>query len=959
VRQGHPLTVILRFAALRPAPAPSVLSLESGSAFQNEVREAIEDGEPERLDDLAGDLRESHFVSHAEDVAHGAELLELLARLRESGVPDPDDLAELVRETVAVDTPDGFADDRARARDSVLAAYLLDDDTSAGVALELVRAFEIAASALVDHPDRARIETMLRGAVALPRFLTRPTTTDDDAPSPEEVARYLADQVDALSARYDRLTAALGELGMHAEDELEVSETGTRALLSDLYRSAGDREAGGREPDERRPSTGEPAWEPARSVLLRASARRNVVLSGRALDVIPDSVLETVRGLDLDPAETAVGPLQAELSKAQGETRTQLLHLAGQFGELVRINPKLPPIFLDPRWVLGPVDAPDAPPPLAVTAPGATPTPVRPLGIADLLLVRSHIARYERSEVAAIENVLPHEKLTHTVRRLDATETTATDETERTDLRSLTQSTAEQDSGHTTVQAVGPGVGPLAAEGPTSFARTVTDQVSSTSTARTRRQLVERRLRETEETTEHLVENATNQPVYGVYQWLDKIYEARTFSYGTRLLYDVIVPEPAALFREALGRPRSGLPLPVRPAPFTLKPDDLTSFNWAYYATGHHATGVDAPPPEQVVVSEPFGKQAKDPFATDAATRTLTWAEARTSRIPKGYRATRYAAVIMSSSYEAGFVSVSVGSHSLRIAPANGLFRRTGRLDGERESIPIAVEVTSNGVDPGVSDITVAIEIICEAADELMGAWQVKAHGQILDANRRRFEEYSEAVATRDATARLTLQAMPAGRKAGIVSTEVKRTTLAFLTGQSFAGFNATALDAAGFPYPHAAATGALAPYIRFLEQAIEWNHLAYAFMPYFWGAQTSWVAKVVSTEPDRLFGDFLTSGAARVVLPVRRGFEAAFERFLNKGVVPTTEELLEVGGPLWVSLAEELRGQAAPEGEETPVGEPWEFRIATDLLRARADGSMPKWTLHEGAWTDAPDPAF
>ena len=95
--------------------------------------------------------------------------------------------------------------------------------------------------------------------------------------------------------------------------------------------------------------------------------------------------------------------------------------------------------------------------------------------------------RYERSEVAAIESGLAHERLTHTLRRLDASEMTTTDEKELTDLRSQMQSIAEQENGRTTVQAVGPGVGPLAADGASTFAKTVTDLDSSISTTRTRR----------------------------------------------------------------------------------------------------------------------------------------------------------------------------------------------------------------------------------------------------------------------------------------------------------------------------------------------------------------------------------------------------------------------------------------------------------------------------------------
>jgi hypothetical protein len=114
-----------------------------------------------------------------------------------------------------------------------------------------------------------------------------------------------------------------------------------------------------------------------------------------------------------------------------------------------------------------------------------------------------------------------------------------------------------------------------------------------------------------------------------------------------------------------------------------------------------------------------------------------------------------------------------------------------------------------------------------------------------------------------------------------------------------------------------------------------------------------------VTNESDQRFANFLTSGAARVVLLIRPGYEAAFEQFLHTGAVPSTDVLLDVGSALWVSLIDQLRSEASPEGEETPVGDPWQFRIATDLVRARPDGFMPKWTLNQGTWQDTADPAF
>jgi hypothetical protein len=79
----------------------------------------------------------------------------------------------------------------------------------------------------------------------------------------------------------------------------------------------------------------------------------------------------------------------------------------------------------------------------------------------------------------------------------------------------------------------------------------------------------------------------------------------------------------------------------------------------------------------------------------------------------------------------------------------------------------------------------------------------------------------------------------------------------------------------------------------------------------------------------------------------------------MNTGLTPTTDELLDVGGPLWVSLVEEMRRLNPGPGDEVSVGEPWRVRVPSALMRARADGSMPRWELRGGVWVEQPDPAF
>src|SRR2546422_11319647 len=72
-----------------------------------------------------------------------------------------------------------------------------------------------------------------------------------------------------------------------------------------------------------------------------------------------------------------------------------------------------------------------------------------------------------------------------------------------------------------------------------------------------------------EEAEEHGFDNTGTgkKNISGIYQWVNKVYEAQIFNYGQRLLFDLSVPEPAAFFFDVMaGKPKNSLG--ARPPPF-------------------------------------------------------------------------------------------------------------------------------------------------------------------------------------------------------------------------------------------------------------------------------------------------------------------------------------------------------------------------------------------------------
>ena len=128
--------------------------------------------------------------------------------------------------------------------------------------------------------------------------------------------------------------------------------------------------------------------------------------------------------------------------------------------------------------------------------------------------------------------------------------------------------------------------------------------------------------------------------------------------------------------------------------------------------------------------------------------------------------------------------------------------------------------------------------------------------------------------------------------------------------------------------------------YVRFVQDAIEWENMLFFIYPYFWDSAQNWPFKRFLVHPDPVHREFLRGGAARVVLTVRPGFEDAFTRFVLTGD-PDPGGELPAGTQPYVTIGQEVRSQAFTNYENIPPANP--DRSARPLLYA----------LQQQAWND------
>ncbi len=206
--------------------------------------------------------------------------------------------------------------------------------------------------------------------------------------------------------------------------------------------------------------------------------------------------------------------------------------------------------------------------------------PLKPIGIADLKIVKSKLIGYKANEISHIHNIMKGEANEYTFRELNKTqevfsftsdsssstqrENQSTDKNElkreidsvlKTDLSVNANSSVSLKYGIITNATVSAGIAFSSSKSDSVKAasellsETIEKAVNKveTKTSQTRSST---KLFETESNNKHSFLNnlQDSKHISGIFRWVDKIYEAQVYNYGKRLMYEFIIPEPALFY---------------------------------------------------------------------------------------------------------------------------------------------------------------------------------------------------------------------------------------------------------------------------------------------------------------------------------------------------------------------------------------------------------------------------
>ena len=965
---------LFRFIMVRPADAAAAqdaVDIAPQGALAGELGKAAQEKAPRAaLKAAAAKFAAGHsFVADPAGLKYAAGLQAAGLQLLAGGLKSLEDLLILLEKQfqlapAALAAREDYLAERARVDNSLVALKLASDGRTADPAglARLALLYELplrAAAASPDLDSPAGLSGYLARLIRLPAWLfpaaPAPAAAPQAPPAPAETsaaekeAARLQAAIAALSqvrggdfqgAPVRRAAAAPGAPAGPLNPEAVRLAAGLEGRGLDLGAAAGAA-----------PAAGVAGGVEGAARLGTAQLLRQGVVRGLA-----PQVRQTLQSYNLNlnqqPLPQVMDKLQSNLQLAAskfaiGAIRDKIIHL----GDL------LLPDDGSNEYAGGPGGFTSLP---------KTHGSISPVGVADLLVVKQHLVRYEGGELAHIENVLKTESMSRDTRRFERSEQSLLQENERTSeeerdqqsterfsLQRETSSLLKEDTSLKAGVAVTASYGPMvevkayldyatsssseqSTKQASNFSKDVTTRAASKVVEKVRTVRSSTTINEFEEKAHHGFDNTLGAGhVTGVYQWVDKIYESQVYNYGRRLMFDVMVPEPAAFYIYAQRHQKAEGKSLQKPAEFTLRPDQLDETNYLKYALTYNVTGLEAPPKVYQVIAKTFDdKQLADP---GPATKTAE------VPIPEGYRAIRYEASSSTAYFTNGggpVLTLHVGNYEADLFN-NGYV--PGSLDNEEGNLPVSLFAWK------ILGYTINLEIVLQRTDNKLLDWKMKTHAAITQGYLKMKSDYDNALAAAQAGQTVQISGQNPLTNREIEQAELKKAGITLLTAQQFDGFGAIELSAQGYPQLNFPTSDAQGRYARFFEQAFEWEQMMYFFYPYFWGKKSRWLDRALLNDTDPLFAEFLKAGMARVVFPVRPGFEKAVIHYLETGEIWNGGDPPDINSPMYVSIVKEVQEQQGAPGQEVTQGDPWQVRLPTTLVMLRPDSSLPRWKKDAG----------
>jgi hypothetical protein len=402
------------------------------------------------------------------------------------------------------------------------------------------------------------------------------------------------------------------------------------------------------------------------------------------------------------------------------------------------------------------------------------------------------------------------------------------------------------------------------------------------------------------ETTTRTLENpSAEDPMRIDYFSMMRKWRVRLYRYGLRMTYDIAIPEPGATLRELFAQMDVLTQAIATPFVFGLRPDQVTRDNYLQLAADN---GASVPEPPLEVQSTRLGGQVQGlgklgddegwhffsvpvdvPDNFEVAGVTLDAMIGNVGNDPgRSFTVFGYGA-------PPGLGNIGQASFVVDLTAAVGFL---ANATGSQQIVYFLQNVDAAAV-------TFVITFV--PTPEAMAQWQLAVWQAVHDAARDAYyalqQQYAQEL--EQLTEKLNVDTLTLRREE---NDEIMKGVLRWLLGTGFEFMPkdvAGVFSSAGGDLEHGVTfTGndvGISPamwttmyqyeeMVKFVNEAIEWENVLYFLYSYFWDVPLSWNFIRQIEHPDSTRQAFLRSGSARVVLPVRKGYEQAWLSFVELG---------------------------------------------------------------------------
>jgi hypothetical protein len=610
---------------------------------------------------------------------------------------------------------------------------------------------------------------------------------------------------------------------------------------------------------------------------------------------------------------------------------------------------------------------------------------VKQLGIADYKKVEQTIQGYVEGEVAHIENIMAREYKEKSTRRLRRSEntTSTSSESEReqlsdttstsrfeiqSEIASVLQESKDFSAGVNTNAeftygakfSIGANVNFATHSSKeesnrqaVSQAKDITERAMERVVTKIKQERIEKIIEEFEENNKHGFDNTKgDKHVVGVFRWVDKVYKNQVINYGKRLMFEFMIPEPSKLHVLGMKENSMGKKIDMPDDPRAYKDSDtaIIKFNLMDYSLINEHTVKFWSSKFNVVLKQmpALNKTIGKSFSSSTIASggyhdgQETFDAKETLLLPEGYytkeASVSWAAVSDNDGSQQHGTHVGVGNlrFTNRYAPFPIPDEQTPRVIPTLKKfvgeIPLSVYYLNNFV----FNAQVSIEL--ERTPELYTQWQHETFNAIIEGYKDAVVEYNQALAEENANG-IKIKGTNPGFYRQIENMVLRKNCISYIIDQNPKGkrtYGKKIGDGNTFGTYEIQPTAELDDYtsfVKFIEQAFEWDIMSYNFYPYYWGNRDNWAQLYQYDDNDPLFRSFMQSGMARVIVTVRPGFEEAVSYYMQTGQIWNGGEVPVIEDKLFLSIIDELR--QAPGKKE---GKAWATRLPTALTILQAD---------------------